>query len=153
MDVKRAGMVLATAGAMALGAAGIAGAEPGDTLLTGQTTEGVKVKLTVAEFGNATVFKIGGTKVECGHGTLTNRSGTYTPLDISDPGEFTDRTKTSSDNGAYHFESKSKIHGISASTDDFTSWSGTFKLVTKVFKRGDQIDACKLKTEWTAASA
>jgi hypothetical protein len=150
MDVKRAGAALAALGAMALGATGVAGAAPGDTVLAGTTTEGVKVKLTVASFGNATAFKIGGTEVKCGHGTLTNKAGTYKPLDTSDPGEFTDRSKSSSENGGYHFESKTTIHGTSASPDDFTAWLGTFKLVTKVFQHGDQIDSCKLKTEWSA---
>ena len=140
-----AGLAAAT---LALGAASAAVAAPGDTQLEGTTTEGVKVKLMVGEFGNASAFRVGRTEVKCGHGTLTNRAGTYKPLDTSDPGEFTDRTKSSSDNEGYHFETKSLIHGVAAAEDDFSSWSGTFKLVTKVFQHGEQIDTCKLKTEW-----
>ncbi len=34
---------------------------------------------------------------------------------------------------------------------DNESWSGTFKLVTKVFKHGDKIDTCKLKTNWSVS--
>ena len=140
-----------SAGALALGGAAVAGAAPGDTVLEGTTTEGVKVKLTVAEFGNATAFRVGRSEVKCGHGTLTNRAGTYKPLDTSDPGEFTDRTRSSSDNEGYHFQTKSTIRGAAASENDFTSWSGTFKLVTRVFQDGEEIDVCKLKTEWTVS--
>jgi hypothetical protein len=146
MDVKRTTALLTTAGALALAA--VAGAAPGDTVLEGTTTEGVRVKLTVGEFGNAIAFRIGGTEVECENGTLTNRAGAYKPLDTSDPGEFTDRTKTSSDNGGFHFVSKSSIHGVAASEADFTTWTGTFKLVTKVFEHGDKVDTCRLATEW-----
>ena len=152
MDLKRAGAVLATAGALVAGSAAIAAAAPGDTILEGTTTEGVKVKLTVGEFGNATAFRIGKSEVKCGHGTLTNRAGTYKPLDTSDPGEFTDRTKTTSDNDGYHFQTKSTIHGVAASEDDLTSWSGEFKLVTKVSQDGEEIDSCKLKTDWSVSS-
>jgi hypothetical protein len=134
MEGKRAGAVLATAAALALGLTAAAGAAPGDTVQEGTTTEGVKVKLTVAEFGNATAFKIGGTKVECANGTLTNKSHVYSPLDTSDPGVFTEKDKSSSDNGGYHFVSRSTIHGAAASETDFTSWSGTFANTTKVFK-------------------
>ena len=153
MDVKRARAALATAGALVLGSAAIAAAAPGDTVLEGTTTEGVKVKLTVAEFGNATAFRIGKSEVECGHGNLTNRAGTYKPLDTSDPGEFTDRTKSSSDSAdnRYHFQTKSTIHGAAVDGDDFSTWSGTFKLVTRVFEDGEQIDECKLKTDWTVS--
>jgi hypothetical protein len=150
MEAKRAAMVLATAATLALGLTAVAGAAPGDTVLQGTTTEGVKVKLTVAQFGNATAFKIGGSEVECGHGTLTNRSHVYSPLDTSDPGAFSDKSKASSDNGAFHFVSKSTIQGAAASEDDFTKWSGTFALTTKVFKNGERIDTCRLSTGWDA---
>jgi hypothetical protein len=149
MDAKRAGAMLAAT--LALGLTATAGAAPGDTVLTGATTDGVKVKLTVAQFGNATAFKIGGTKVECKNGTLTNKSHVFTPLDTSDPGEFTEKEKTSSDNGGYHFVSKSVIHGATPSETDFSTWSGTFANTTKVFKKGNKIDTCRLNTEWDAA--
>ena len=154
MDLKRAGAILATAGALVGASAAIAAAAPGDTLLEGTTTEGVKVKLTVGEFGNATAFRIGKSEVECGHGTLTNRAGTYKPLDTSDPGEFTDRTKSSSDSedGRYRFQTRSTIHGAAVDAGDLSTWTGTFKLVTKVSEDGEQIDSCKLKTDWTASS-
>ena len=151
MGMKRAGAAVLAAGALALGGAAVAVAAPGDTVLEGTTNEDVKVKLTVGEFGNATAFRVGRSEVKCGHGTLTNRAGTYKPLDRSDPGEFSDRTKSSSDNDGYHFVTRSTIRGNAASEDDFTSWSGTFKLVTKVFEDGDEIDICKLKTQWTAS--
>jgi hypothetical protein len=142
------------AATLALAVVPAAVAAPGDTQLEGTTTEGVKVKLTVGEFGNATAFRIGKSKVECGHGDLSNRAGTYKPLDTSDPGEFTDRTKSSSDSedGRYHFQTKSTIQGAAVDGDDFSTWSGTFKLVTKVFEDGEQIDDCKLKTDWTVSS-
>ncbi len=143
----QAGAALATAAALALGPTAIAGTPP-DTLLEGSTSEGVKVKLTVAEFGNATAFQIRRTKVACAEGgTLTNRGGTYQEFDTSDPGEFADRSRSSSTNGGFHFKTKSTIRGkVRAHAQ---SWKGVFKLVTKVLEHGDKVDTCKLKTGWT----
>ncbi|MDX6581512.1 MAG: hypothetical protein QOI10_696 [Solirubrobacterales bacterium] len=141
---------MAAAGALALGLTAIAAAAPGDVVFTGSTTEGAKVKLTVASAGNATAFKIGKTKVTCVEGgTLNNNAGTYTDFDTSDPGAFSDKDSTSSDSGGYHFETKSNISG--AINADQTTWSGAFKLTTKVLKHGQKIDTCKLKTSWNAA--
>ncbi len=82
MQTKRTAAALAAA--LALGAATVASAAPGDTVFEGQTSEGVAVKLTVATAGNATAFRIGKSEVTCGHGTLTNRAGTYKEFDTSD---------------------------------------------------------------------
>ena len=150
MDVKRAGAVLGTAAALTIGLTAIAGAAPGDVIHEGTTTEGVVVKLTVATAGNATAFKIGKTSVTCAQGgTLTNKAGTYREFDTSDPGEFSDKSATSSDNGGYHFKTKSTIHGVIGADNE--SWSGSFKLVTKVFKQGEKIYTCTLKTNWSVA--
>jgi hypothetical protein len=150
MDVKRAGALLATAAAFALASTAAAGAAPGDTVLEGTTTEGVKVKLTVAKFGNATAFRVGGTDVTCAEGgTLTNRGGTYRDFDRSDPGEFFDKRRSSNNRGGYHFQTKSTITGeVNA---DGETWSGSIKLITKVFQHGDRIDTCALKTAWSTA--
>jgi len=143
---KRSAAVLAAA--LTLAATATAAAKPGDTTLTGSTTEGVDVKLNVGPSGNATAFKIERTKVACAEGgTLTNRGGTYTEFDTSDPGAFEDKRRTSSDDGAHHFETKSVIRGEGKADDH--SWSGIFKLITRVFERGERIDVCKLKTTWS----
>ncbi len=141
------------AGAAAFAAAvlcgGVATAAPGDTVFTGTTDEGVKVKLTMAQAGNATKFKVGKTKVECEQGgTLTNKSGTYTDFDRSDPGRFSDKGSSTSNTGGYHFKTKTKLKGEVSDTGD--GWIGSLKLTTKVFKSGDQVDLCKLNTAWTA---
>ena len=150
MEAKRTTAVVAAAAALVLAAAGMAMAAPGDTVLTGTTSEGVNVKLTVGTAGNATAFKIGKTEVTCEQGgELVNRGGTYTKFDTSDPGEFHDRRSASSNNDGYHFETKSVINGeIEA---DQQSWSGNFKLITKVFQRDERIDVCKLRTEWSVS--
>ncbi len=151
MEAKRTAAVLAAAVGLSLGVAGIAAAAPGDTIFTGTTAEGVNVKLTVATAGNATAFKIGKTSVTCAEGgELSNRGGTYKEFDTSDPGEFSDKRASSSDNGGYHFETKSTINGELGADNE--TWGGTFKLVTKVFKRNEKIDTCKLKTEWSATA-
>jgi hypothetical protein len=150
MDLRRAAATLATGVALSLGLTAIAAAAPGDTIYTGTTAEDVPVKLTVAEFGNATAFKIGKTTVTCREGgELKNRSGTYRDFDTSDPGEFSDKRSSSSENGGYHFKTKSTVHGEVAADNE--TWSGTFKLVTKVFERGDRIDVCKLRTTWSTS--
>lgn len=147
---KRMRAVIATAVAVGLGAAGVANAAPGDVVLSGETTEAVKVKLTVATAGNATKFKVSKTKVECTQGgTLDNKSITFTDFDRSDPGSFSDKRDDSSDGGGFHFESKSKLDGVIA--DDGLSWSGNLKLTSKVFERGEKIDTCKLNTAWDAS--
>ena len=150
MDIRRTAAMLGTAGALTLGLTTIAWAAPGDTVYEGSTSEDVPVKLTVGTAGNATAFKIGKTRVTCANGgTLTNRGGTYSGFDTSDPGVFADKRRSSSDNGGYHFKTGSTIEGHI--NDDQESWSGTFKLVTKVFKNDERIDVCKLKTKWDVA--
>jgi hypothetical protein len=150
MEAKRLRTVLATAATLAVGSVAIASAAPGDVVLSGSTAEGVKVKLTVAEFGNATAFKISKTRVKCERGgTLSNRATTYTGFDTSDPGSFFDKRKTSSTFEGFHFKTKSTLNGhVDA---DPVSWSGSLKLVTRVFQHHEKIDTCKLKTTWDAA--
>jgi hypothetical protein len=143
--------IAAAAAAATLAWAGIAGAAPGDTTYTGETDEGANVKLTVAEFGNPTKFKIGKTKVECDEGgTLSNQPGTYTGLDRSDPGKFKDKRTLKNSAGGFDFKTKSKLKGA-ADNQSFSTWSGTLQLSTKVFEKGDLIDTCTLKTGWTAS--
>ena len=116
----------------------------------GQTEEDVKVKLTVASFGNATAFRVGAYEVKCNNkGTLSNEAFTYKDLDTSDPGSFSDKRRSSSKAGKFKFKSKTKIAGTA--TADDSSWSGTYKVTTRVLKRGSRIDTCKLETTWDAA--
>jgi hypothetical protein len=147
---RRARVALATAIGIGLATGAIAEAAPGDVKLTGETADGAKVKLTVAESGNATRFKIAKTKFECNQGgTLSNNAASYSGFDRSDPGSFADKRSSASDTGGYHFETKSKLKGKIA--DDGVSWSGTLKLATKVFKQGDRVDTCALSTSWDAS--
>ena len=137
----------ALASAVALTAAGAAVAAPGDTVYKGETAEGAKVKLTVAEFGNATKFRLGKTEVLCREeGTLENGAFTYKNLDISDPGSFFDKRKSDSRSGGFEFQTKSKLEGDVDADDN--SWGGLLALKTKVLKRGELIDVCKLDTTW-----
>ena len=149
----KAGITAGIAAAVAAGAlmlTGSAVAAPGDTVLTGESDSGATVKLTVGEFGNATKFKIGKTKVECEEGgTLSNQPGTYTNFDTSDPGVFFDKRTSKSSSGEFNFKTKSKLQGALA--EDNVSWNGTLRLVTKVFEGRRQIDTCTLKTAWAVA--
>ena len=148
----KAGKVIGAVAAVAaaLTVAGAAGAAPGDTVYTGATDEGVKVKLTVASPGNATKFKIGKTKIKCDEGgTLSNKAGTYSGFDRSDPGSFKDKRTTKSSAGGFDFKTRSKLAGEADAGS--ASWSGTLKLSTKVFDGREQIDSCRLSTAWTAS--
>ena len=139
---------VAASGALALTAATAAG--QGTSVRTGETEEGVNVKLELGSFGNPMSFTVGKSKVECDEGgTLTNDRGTYTGFDASDPGEFSDKRSSRSDSGQYHFKTKSSLSGAVAASGD--GWSGKFKLSTKVFKRSNRIDTCRLKTTWDAS--
>ena len=110
----------------------------------------MNVKLTVASFGNATAFRVGAYEVKCENkGTLSNKAFTYKDLDTSDPGSFSDKRKSSSKAGKFKFKSETKIAGTASA--DGGSWSGTYKVTTRVLKRGSRIDTCKLKTTWDAA--
>ena len=116
----------------------------------GQTKENVNVKLTVASFGNATAFRVGAYEVKCkNEGTLSNKAFAYKDLDTSDPGSFSDRRKSSSKAGKFKFKSKTKIAGTATASGD--SWSGTYKVTTRVLERGSRIDTCRLNTTWEAA--
>ena len=116
----------------------------------GQTEENVNVKLTVASFGNATAFRVGAYEVKCKNkGTLSNKAFAYKDLDTSDPGSFSDKRKSSSKAGKFKFKSRTRITGTA--TADGDSWSGTYKVTTRVLERGSRIDTCKLNTTWEAA--
>jgi hypothetical protein len=136
------GALLATA---ALGASGAAA----DTTLTGETAEGVAVKLTVGEFGNATAFRIGATKAKCQHGTLKRKSVTHRNF-TSDPGEFGDRLRAKGHDGALTLKSRIVFAGR-AVTEDLTRWEGKYNLTTKVFDHRELIDTCRLRTTWDAS--
>ncbi|MFI5123061.1 MAG: hypothetical protein ACHQJ5_09200 [Vicinamibacteria bacterium] len=149
IGAKRGRALAAAATGVVLVFAGIAYAAPGDVVFSGSTSEGVNVKLTVATAGNATKFKVGKTSVECAEGgTLTNKAGTYSGFDVSDPGAFSDKSSSKSSSGGYDFKTKSTLKG--QLSGDQASWAGTLKLVTKVFKHGQKVDTCKLSTAWTA---
>jgi hypothetical protein len=139
-------LIAAVAGALAL--AGTASAQ--GTVLSGKTAEGVKVKLEVAEFGNATAFTIGKIEVGCNRGgTLTTRKTTYTDFDTSDPGAFTGKFADNSKSGGFRFRTTTSVSGTAAA--DGTTWSGPFKSKTKVLKHGQKIDTCRLSTTWDAS--
>lgn len=140
----RIGAVVGIAGLLAIAIAAPASA---DETLKGVTAEGVAVKLTVAEFGNATSFRIAGHKVECGEGTLDNRAQTFSPLSPSDPGRFSDNSRKTERAGKYRFNSRTSIIG----KENAGPWTGTYKQTTKVFERGRKVDTCTLDTTWDAA--
>ena len=130
-----------------LGGAAVATAQKVVTF-TGSTGDDVAVKLTVASFGNATAFRVGANDVKCNKGTLSNQAFIYKPLDVSDPGAFSDKSRSSSKLGKFTFKSESKLTGTA--TPDGTAWSGTYKLTTRVLKKGTRIDTCKVNTTWDA---
>jgi len=137
--------VAATFAAVALGAAG-ASAAPGDTVLTGTTAEGTKVKLTVASFGNATAFKIGPTEATCDVGRLEIEAAKFNRFDTSDPGAFSDKRKSKVKDGRYLLRDTFKISGHL--TSDEPSWTGTYDKTTKVFEKGQRVDTCVVSTTW-----
>jgi hypothetical protein len=140
----------ALAGSVAVLVAAAAGAAPGDTVYTGSTAEGIKVKLVVASPGNATAFKIAKTKAECQQGTLDIEAATFRRFDVSDPGEFSDKrkNKTTQDDG-YVLKDTFILAG-SLNADNVT-WSGTYEKTTRVIKNGRKVDTCVLSTTWDAS--
>lgn len=120
-----------------------------ETAFTGRTSDGAGVRLKVGEFGNATSFRVSAEEIECNHGTLSNRAFTYRDFDRSDPGSFGDRTHTSSRSGALTFKTETRLNGLAA--EDFLTWTGIYKLTTKVIKKGHKIDTCKVNATWEAA--
>ncbi len=150
MRGKASRSALAVAATVVAGLTATSAAAQENVTFQGQTEEDVNVKLTVASFGNATAFRIGAYEVKCkNQGTLSNKAFTYKDLDTSDPGSFSDKRKSSSKSGKFKFKSKTKIAGTA--TADGGSWSGTYKVTTRVLKRGSRIDTCKLNTTWDAA--
>ncbi len=145
----RSGLAVA-ATVVAGGLAGASAAAQENVTFHGQTQEDVAVKLKVSSFGNATAFHVGAYEVKCKNkGTLSNKAFSYKDLDTSDPGSFSDRRKSSSKSGKFKFKSETKIAGTA--TADGSSWSGTYKVKTRVLERDSRIDTCKLNTTWDAA--
>jgi hypothetical protein len=122
-------------------------AAPGDTAYVGTTAEGVKVKLVVADAGNATTFKIAKTQAECDQGNLDIQAAAFRRFDTSDPGEFADKrkSKTTQEDG-YLLKDTFVLAGTVGA--DQVSWSGTYKKTTRVFKNGRKVDTCVLSTTW-----
>jgi hypothetical protein len=145
----RLAAALAAVAALALGAATAAG--QGTTERSGETAEGVGVRLELGEFGNPTSFAVGRTKVECKRGgTLTTQKTTYTDFVTSDPGAFRLKQGNRSSDGPFTFKSRTKASG-SSSDKTLQNWSGTLKEKTKVIRDGEKIDTCRLRTTWTAS--
>ncbi len=119
------------------------------TELAGQTSDDVAVKLTVGEFGNATAFRVAAHKVDCNRGVLTNNAATYDSFDRSDPGAF--ETKGQGSNRADGVKFKTALRLTGTAAEDSLSWSGTYKVTTKVIRNGKRIDTCKVNATWEAA--
>jgi hypothetical protein len=135
---------------LAVGIASLAAASaPGDTTVSGTTAEGVKVKLTVANPGNVTAFKIGAADVQCEQGSLNTDAATFKRLDTSDPGEFSDKRKSSVEDGRFLLKDTFKTTG--AFSEDDNEWTGTYEQSTKVLKNGHKVDTCLLTTTWKAS--
>jgi hypothetical protein len=130
-------------------AATTSAAAPGDTTYTGATAEGTKVKLTVASAGNATVFKIAKTQATCDQGRLDTEAATFKRFDVSDPGEFSDKRKSTTEDGRYVLKDTFETTGTLAA--DQSSWTGTYEKTTRVLKNGRKFDTCVLSTTWDAS--
>ena len=114
--------------------------------LAGQTSEGVPVELRTAQFGNATSFEIGRTKVSCQRGgTLTIRPTTFDDFDRSDPGSFAGRYRRTYRSGGYRLLTKTRLTGDAKSS---RRWTGTYRTQTAVIDEGERTDVCRLKTRW-----
>jgi hypothetical protein len=140
----RSGASLALVVAVRLGLATAASAQ--ETVLKGETADGVAVKLTVGEFGNATQFKISRSKVECSTGTLRQGGITFRRLDTSDPGAFKDRSTFQSKDGALRFKTETRLKGAIANNN--RRWGGEYKATTTVFQNGVKVDTCRVDTTW-----
>jgi hypothetical protein len=139
----------ATVATLALALAATAGAQD-TSVRSGETADGVSVKLKLGEFGNPTSFTVGKSKVSCNRGgELTTQKTVYTDFVTSDPGSFKLKTPSKSTDGAFTFKGLTKATG--ASTDEtLQNWSGTLSERTKVIKNGEKIDTCRENTTWTA---
>ncbi len=113
-------------------------------VLEGKTAEGVTVKLEVGEREKATAFQIGRAEAQCRHGTLTTSEMTLYRFDHSEPGAFRDKSRDRTRADGVKFKSKTEVEG--AERDG--SWAGTYERATRVFKRGERIDVCRIKTTW-----
>lgn len=140
------GLVLAIATAVAVAAAALAA--PANTVHIGATADGVKIKLTVAQSGNAVAFRIGRTKATCDAGQLDIEAATFKKFDTSDPGAFSDKRKSKVKSGGYLLKDTFLTTGNVGA--DGVSWSGTYDKRTRVFKRGERVDTCVLSTTWQA---
>ncbi len=116
------------------------------TTYAGETEEGIRVKLTVAGAGNATVFRIASTEADCKSGHLRTASATFKKFDVSDPGAFADKRKSKTKDGRYLLRDTFLTTGEVASNG--ASWTGTYDKTTKVIKDGRGVDTCVLSTTW-----
>ena len=117
------------------------------TVLRGETSEGVAVKLRLDPTGVPVLFAVGGTTVACKHADLHVGRLTFSPFADADQDSFVAKARDRAEDGAIKFKSTTKITG----TADDEAWRGSYRRRTNVFKHGDKIDTCVLQDTWTAS--
>lgn len=88
-------------------------------------------------------------KAKCRKGSYTSRTLFRRPFDVSEAAEFEDRGTYRADvQGGYRARHTVLVRGT-LGTDG--SWSGTFRVRTRVTRDGRFVDSCRLRrVRWTA---
>ena len=91
-------------------------------------------------------------KARCEHGSYTSRTLFLRPFDVSDAGAFEDGgTYRSHVPGGYRARHRVLVRGTLGADD---RWSGTFRVRTRVTRRGRVVDRCRIKrVRWSARPA
>jgi hypothetical protein len=149
---SRLGKILVPAAAIVVALA-TAGPAIAAVNLEGQTSTGAKVKLALGDGGSAKQLKVNHYEAECGGGDLVWSVQFKKFKQPAGPSAFETSDKDNSKDGKFKLKTKAQASGQSISGEPSSAWQGSVSAVTRVFKKGRQIDECGYQAEWNAAPA
>jgi hypothetical protein len=135
---------LALAVAMLVAVPAVAGAET----WRGTTGQGRAVAVRTGDDDRVDRVRVSW-KAKCRKGSYMSRTVFRRPFDVSEAAEFEDRgTYRAAVQGGYRARHTVFVRGALGADGN---WSGTFRVRTRVTRRGRFVDSCRLKrVRWTA---
>jgi hypothetical protein len=114
----------------------------------GETTQGRGVSVRTGDEGEVERVRVGW-KARCRNGSYTSRTYFKVPFDMSGTTAFEDAGSYRSRRLRGGFRGHHRVHVQGTLAGD--RWTGTFRVRTRVTRRGRTVDRCRLKSvSWTA---
>jgi hypothetical protein len=114
----------------------------------GETSQGRSVSVRTGDDGLVNRVRVNW-RAPCRHGRYVSRTFFAPPFDVAESAAFEDAgTYRSRAQGGYRARHTVFVRGTLGADD---RWTGTFRVRTRVMRRGRVVDRCRLKgVRWTA---